>query len=154
MYSTTGLKTKIPTSGNEARFHGPYLCAVAAASPTPVQYILPSHSEDFATQLQHPIVDKLLKTATCTEGYDFETFYHSATVTVTFEDGSTLTESVTAPRGSAKNQATEEMLIAKFDALAEPVAGKERANKIKDAILGLEEATSLKPLFELLQGPW
>jgi len=154
VFASTGLKTRPPTTSNEARFHAPYLCAVAAASPTPINFILPEHSDNFAKYLQDPVVNSLMRTATCTEGYTEETFYHSATVKVTFADGTTKTESVTAPRGSAHNPATEEMIIAKFDALAKPVAGDARAAKIRDTVLALEEMGNLAPLAELLHGAW
>lgn len=129
--STVGNKTTPPTTANEARFHSPYLLSVLASSPTPTEYILPEHSLNFSQYLSDAKVTELMKNISFEKEFDENTFYHTSNVTVTFEDGTTKSVLTEHPRGSAKQPLDEGGVVAKFDALVIPVAGKERAQKIR-----------------------
>ena len=169
---TVGAKTGPPSTPNEARFHSPYLMAVLATSQKPIEFILPEHSLNFHEYMRDPAVIELMNNVTHAEEFAPTEFYHTSNVRLTFADGSTDELLTTAPRGSAKNQLSDEGTIAKFDTLAKAVSGEKRALQIRescvrlsgsafadicrkgDAILNLETAKDVKALFSLLGGSW
>lgn len=151
---TVGGKSHPPTTPNEARFHMPYLLAVITASPSPVSSILPHHILDRDAFLADPAVVRAMASISFFEAFDQDTFYHSSIVRATFADGEVKEVVTTSPKGSPGNPLDELGVEAKFEALVVPVAGKVRSGEIRDAVLGLETAADLRPLWKLVGGEW
>jgi 2-methylcitrate dehydratase PrpD len=74
-----------------------------------------------------------------------------AIVEVTLADGTRLTETVKAVRGTAENPMPREEVIAKVRDLMTPVLGAERCGKLIEATLHLEKVKSVRELRPLLQ---
>jgi 2-methylcitrate dehydratase PrpD len=74
-----------------------------------------------------------------------------AIVEVTLADGTRLTETVKAVRGTAENPMPREEVIAKVRDLLTPVLGAERSGKLIEATLHLEKIKSVRELRPLLQ---
>jgi len=72
-------------------------------------------------------------------------------VEVTLTDGSTLSEHITAVRGTPANPMTREEVVAKARDLIAPVLGTPKTEKLIEAILHLETLKSIKDLRPLLQ---
>ena len=60
-------------------------------------------------------------------------------VTVTLDDGTQLVSEVAFPPGHDKNPLTDEQLADKFHGLVDPVLGRERADRIRARVSGLED---------------
>ncbi len=74
-----------------------------------------------------------------------------AIVEVTLTDGSHLTETVTAVRGTAENPMPREEVIAKARDLLTPILGAERCGKLIQTTMNLETLKSVRELRPLLQ---
>ena len=74
-----------------------------------------------------------------------------AIVEVTLVDGTRLTETVKAVRGTAQNPMSREEVISKCRDLMTPVLGAERCSKLIDTALNLERLKSVRELRPLLQ---
>ncbi|HTC36146.1 MAG TPA: MmgE/PrpD family protein [Bryobacteraceae bacterium] len=74
-----------------------------------------------------------------------------AIVEVTLVDGSHLTETVKAVRGTAENPMPREEVIAKARDLMTPVLGAERCDKLIQSTMNLERLKSVRELRPLLQ---
>jgi 2-methylcitrate dehydratase PrpD len=74
-----------------------------------------------------------------------------AIVEVTLADGTRLTETVKAVRGTAENPMPREEVVAKARDLMTPVLGADRCNKLIDTTLNLERLKSVRELRPLLQ---
>jgi 2-methylcitrate dehydratase PrpD len=74
-----------------------------------------------------------------------------ATVEVTLVDGTLLTETVKAVRGTAENPMSREEVIAKCRDLMTPILGAERCAKLIQTTLDLEKLKSIRDLRPLLQ---
>ena len=74
-----------------------------------------------------------------------------ATVEVTFADGTSLNEHVTAVRGTAENPMTREEVVAKARDLITPVLGASATAKLIQTVLGIERVTRIRELRSLLQ---
>jgi 2-methylcitrate dehydratase PrpD len=74
-----------------------------------------------------------------------------AIVEVTLADGSKLTETVRAVRGTAENPMPREEVIAKARDLMTPILGAERCGKLIDTTMNLEKLKSVRELRPLLQ---
>jgi 2-methylcitrate dehydratase PrpD len=74
-----------------------------------------------------------------------------ATVEVTLTDGTRLTETVKAVRGTAENPMPREEVIVKARDLMTPILGAERCNKLIQTTMGLEKLKSIHDLRPLLQ---
>jgi 2-methylcitrate dehydratase PrpD len=74
-----------------------------------------------------------------------------AIVEVTLTDGTRLTETVKAVRGTAQNPMPREEVIAKARDLMTPVLGAERCGKLIDVTMNLEKLKSVRELRPLLQ---
>ncbi len=72
---------------------------------------------------------------------------------VTLTSGSTRTAFIEHPRGALQRPLSNEEVVAKFHALADPLVGGERAGDIRAAVLGLEELGSIERLTGLLAAP-
>jgi 2-methylcitrate dehydratase PrpD len=74
-----------------------------------------------------------------------------AIVEVTLTDGSRLTETVKAVRGTAENPMPREEVIAKARELTAPILGTERCEKLIQTAMNLEKLKSVRELRPLLQ---
>jgi 2-methylcitrate dehydratase PrpD len=74
-----------------------------------------------------------------------------AIVEVTLADGSRLTETVKAVRGTAENPMPREEVIAKSRDLMTPILGAERCDKLIQIAMNLEKLKSVRELRPLLQ---
>jgi 2-methylcitrate dehydratase PrpD len=74
-----------------------------------------------------------------------------AVVEVTLVDGTRLTETVKAVRGTAENPMTREEVIAKSRDLMTPILGAERCDKLIQTAMNLEKVKSVRELRPLLQ---
>jgi len=63
--------------------------------------------------------------------------------------GATFSQAVIVPSGEPQKFLTEAQLLAKFDGLAGPVLGGERANALAQALLNIDRAESLSQTFGL-----
>jgi 2-methylcitrate dehydratase PrpD len=74
-----------------------------------------------------------------------------AIVEVTLTDGTKLTETVKAVRGTAENPMTREEVVTKARDLMTPILGADRCSKLIDTILNLERVKTVRDLRPLLQ---
>jgi 2-methylcitrate dehydratase PrpD len=74
-----------------------------------------------------------------------------AIVEVALVDGTRLTETVKAVRGTAENPMPREEVIAKCRDLMTPVLGADRCSKLIDTTLNIESLKSIRALRPLLQ---
>jgi 2-methylcitrate dehydratase PrpD len=74
-----------------------------------------------------------------------------AIVEVKFTDGSSLTETVKAVRGTAENPMSREEVVDKCRDLMSPVLGAERCNKLIQTTMSLEKLQSVRDFRALLQ---
>ncbi len=70
-------------------------------------------------------------------------------VTVETTDGRSLEKQLDYPKGDPRNPLTDEEIVGKFTALAEPVMSQEARDRLVDAVLRLEELGSVTELMEL-----
>lgn len=75
----------------------------------------------------------------------------SCKMTMTMEDGSKFTSQVDYPKGSIQNPMSDDELRAKFDLLAQPVIGKDKANQLADGLWTVENCQNLNALLALSQ---
>ena len=74
-----------------------------------------------------------------------------AIVEITLDDGTVLSDRVTAVRGTADNPMTGDEVIRKCRDLVEPVLGKARCTALIDKVLGLEAVQDVRELRGVLQ---
>ena len=74
-----------------------------------------------------------------------------AIVEITLNDGTVLSERVTAVRGTVDNPMTREEVAQKCRDLVEPVLGKANCSNLIDKIFGLEKVTDIRDLRSVLQ---
>jgi 2-methylcitrate dehydratase len=74
-------------------------------------------------------------------------------VNVELDDGRRLTKRVDYPMGHAKNPLKDSQVEEKFNALVEPMLGSERARRIVDIVLKLDEANNVDQLMNGLEMP-
>lgn len=74
-----------------------------------------------------------------------------ATVEVTLNDGTVLSEHISAVRGTAENPMTREEVAQKARDLVEPVLGKANCTALIDKIFGLENVKDVRELRSVLQ---
>jgi aconitate decarboxylase len=75
---------------------------------------------------------------------------HEVEVEVLLTDGTRLVRRVAAPRGSESNFASEAQVVGKFHALADGVLGREAAERLREAVLGLADLEDVTPILRLL----
>lgn len=133
-------KERLPNSPNDARFHLQYCLAMVACG---AEMILPEHSIQLAQQLQRADVIAAMQRITVTQDPGL-THYHQCRVEVTDSAGQVSSQTVCAPRGSPQDPLTDDEVIDKFQRLAEPVLGEERARQTIAACLALESAADVR----------
>ena len=107
-----------------------------------------------AERLDRDQVWSLIHKTTCSHDpyFDLAERLSGARVTVEFEDGSVVEESLDAPRGY-EPWVTNEQLVEKYRKLAASVVGDERAKKIEETVLRLDELEDVGELIEMLARP-
>jgi len=73
----------------------------------------------------------------------------SCRMTMQMADGRKLTSQVDYPKGSIQNAMSDAELRAKFEHLAAPVIGAQRAARLADAVRNLERCPNVKSLMQL-----
>jgi len=139
-------KSAPPATANEARFHIQYMLALAAVG---TDMVTPAHSVGFANEFLRPAMKHLAGRIHIAAGPEL-THYHECKLRLKMKDGTEHEFSNDAPRGSAQNPLSEDDLVQKFMALAEPVVGNDRAQKIVSITQSLEQTDKLTPLFDAL----
>ena len=76
--------------------------------------------------------------------------YQPSRVTLTLADGSTHTDQVDVPKGDPRDPMTEAEISVKFDALGTEIVGIEGCGRIRDLVMSLDTAESVKPLMEAM----
>jgi 2-methylcitrate dehydratase PrpD len=74
-----------------------------------------------------------------------------AIVEITLNDGTVLSDRVTAVRGTVDNPMTRDEVVQKCCDLVEPVLGKENCSNLVDKILGIEKVKDIRELRSVLQ---
>ena len=74
-----------------------------------------------------------------------------AIVEITLNDGTVLSDRVTAVRGTVDNPMTRDEVVQKCGDLVEPVLGKENCSNLVDKILGIEKVKDIRELRSVLQ---
>ncbi len=75
----------------------------------------------------------------------------SCKMTMTMQDGSTYISQVDYPKGSIQNPMSDDELRAKFDLLAQPIIGKNKADQLAEGLTQIENCEDLTTLFTLAQ---
>lgn len=71
-------------------------------------------------------------------------------VDIITHDGRTFTRRVEEPLGSVRNQLSGEALMEKYLSLAEPIVGKDRAQKIAEHVENIENLDDVRPFVDLM----
>ena len=79
-------------------------------------------------------------------------FRHMVRVEVFLKDGTRLTDTVEAPRGSEHSFASEADVVAKFHKLAGHRMSRDKADRLAEAILGAERLADAGEISRALQG--
>ncbi len=77
----------------------------------------------------------------------------SCKMSVTMEDGSKFVSQVDYPKGSIQNSMSDAEIRIKFDTLATPVIGAQRAQRIADLVEDIEKASDVGELMRLTAKP-
>jgi 2-methylcitrate dehydratase len=104
-------------------------------------------------RLADPVLLDLLSRTTVVEDPELTAGYPSGIpnrVTVTLDDGTTLSVRVDFPPGHDKNPLTDENLAAKFHGLADPALGADRAGKLWERLSRLEDDPKPHEAIDLL----
>ncbi|KAI1359758.1 hypothetical protein F5Y08DRAFT_318836, partial [Xylaria arbuscula] len=106
------------------------------------------------SQLNRDKVWELVNKTTCHHDSQFDKPNHQcgAHVTVEFEDGTTLEETVQMPKGFDP-PITNEEIQNKFRRLASSVIDQERIEKIEKLVLGIDQLDDISELLEVLAKP-
>lgn len=139
-------KDRLPISPNDARFHLQYCLAVAACG---ADAILPEHSMQLAHYLQRADVLEAMRRITVVQDSELA-HYHHCRIDVTTASGEFVSQSVSAPRGSPQEALSDEEVIGKFRVLAEPVLGRERAQRAVVDCMALEEVADIRDVLASL----
>ena len=162
MRSTSGMR-KITIVLGEAAFHHGGWKATRPLTSTGAQmsnsYIVATqiiHGEVMPAQFRHDMLEhdelwRLVDLTECELSADLSGPRGRQSVTIEFEDGTTLTHQVDAPRGVDPPLSNEEILE-KWRLLTRDVVDAERARKIENIVLRLEECEDISLLLELLGG--
>src|SRR5262249_47226314 len=106
-------------------------------------------------RLADPALLALVSRTTVIEDPQLTAGYPAGTanrVTVTLDDGRTLVSEIAFPPGHDKNPLTNEQLAGKFHGLVDPVLGRERADRIRQRVSGLENDPAPHEALEWLAG--
>ena len=136
-------KKSNPQNVVDAQFSAPFVLATALVTGR-MQW-------DSYAQLQDPTIRALLPKIRCEHSAAMEAEFPanmSGTLIIQAR-GATFSQTVIVPSGEPQKFLTEAQLLAKFDGLAGPVLGGERANALAQALLNIDRAESLSQVFGL-----
>lgn len=146
-----GSQCRHPATTDEAQYSLPYPVAAAL-----VFGAVGAEQLD-APALRDPRVRRLVDAMELREDAAFSRRFPAerlARVRITLRDGRALTSAPAVARGSAENPLTDEEIRAKYHALARPVLGEARAERIEQAVAGLaREPVAARTLLDDLLGP-
>ena len=132
-----------------AKFSLPYALAAAVTHrTTDVTAFYPDKLEDDETLALSRKVDVSADPEMDLRRYD----YPAARVTVSLNDGRTLSESVVAHHGDHRNPAPAAELAGKFAFLTADFLGEKGIGAVSDAVSRLEESSDIRELTALLRG--
>ncbi|TVQ59765.1 MAG: MmgE/PrpD family protein [Phycisphaerales bacterium] len=137
-----------PDSKETADHSLPYSLAVGLVDGmvTPLQF----KEERVLDKALIPVMDKVKVVA----NEEFEALfpkYQPSRVTITLKGGKSFVERVDVPKGDPRDPMTEDEISVKFNALGEPVVGKEKCAKLRDLIMHIEREDTLDNLFALMR---
>jgi len=135
-----------PDSKETADHSLPYCMAAGLVDGmvTPLQF----KEERVLDKALIPIMDKVKVVA----NEEFEALFpkfQPSRVTITTNDGKSLSTRVDVPKGDPRDPMTEEEIAVKFTALGGDVIGKDQCKKLQRFIMSVETAKNLGGLFEL-----
>lgn len=133
-------KDRLPVSANDARFHLQYCLALVACG---ADVVLPEHSIALAQQLQRSAVREAMARITVVQDPALAHYHHSA-VQATDAGGRSHAQALSSPRGSPQQPLSEQALVQKFHALADPVLGRASAEAFAARVLDLEAVGDLR----------
>ena len=132
-----------------AKFSLPYALAAAVTHrTTDVTAFYPDKLADDETLALARKVDVSADPEMDLRRYD----YPAARVSVSLNDGRTLSESVVAHHGDHRNPAAAEELASKFAFLTADILGEKGIGAVSDAVSRLEESPDIRELTDLLRG--
>jgi 2-methylcitrate dehydratase PrpD len=137
-------QNKTPTTYHEAQMSLPYSVAVALVDG---RALFAQYSNE---RLREPLLMKLSSLVEITPDATLPRGV-SCRMTVEMDDSRTHVSQVDYPKGSIQNPMSDAELRTKFDSLAEPVVGRERAAAIARAVDGLERLAHVRELMSLLE---
>ncbi|WP_382162985.1 MmgE/PrpD family protein [Hydrogenophaga sp. ANAO-22] len=140
-------KDRLPDSPNDARFHLQYVLALVACG---ADVILPEHSIALNEQLRRPEVVAAMERVRVIADPAF-THYHQCSIKLTDANGHVTVEAVSAPRGSPHAPLSDAEVVNKFLSLAEPVLGRERADRFVEQGMVLEATANVRDWIALLR---
>ncbi len=131
-----------------AKFSLPYAVATAVVhSSTGITAFYPERLRDPETLALARRVDVVADPEMDLRRYD----YPAAKVAVSLKDGRILTEDVTAHHGDARNPASREELVGKFNFLAQEVLGDAGAARVVETVDYLDSLGNIRELTRLLK---
>jgi 2-methylcitrate dehydratase len=139
-----------PTSRETADHSLPYCIAAAITDRT----LTPASFD--AQRFADPALIALMDRMTESVGEGFETLFpaqHPARVTIVTTDGRTLAAQVNVPHGDPHDPLTDQEIEAKFRRLARPHLSDAQCDRVREAVLSLEEIADVRQLVELLVAP-
>jgi aconitate decarboxylase len=77
-------------------------------------------------------------------------YRHMVQVELLLKDGTTLTETVEAPRGSERRFASDAEIVGKFETLARKVLSPDKVAALRDAVLGMDRLPEARQILALL----
>jgi 2-methylcitrate dehydratase PrpD len=143
------LATAAPTTTEHAQYSLPFPVAAAIARGRL------GATEVTSEALGDPEILRLARLVKITESDRHNAAFPAnryARVSLTLSDGGRVESDDTEPRGDAEHHLSDHEMAVKFNALASPSLGEERAESIKHEVAQLPEVESLGPLFDLIYG--
>jgi len=140
-------KARLPHSPNDARFHLQYCLALAVCG---ADVILPEHSIQLAKQLCRADVLETMKRITVVPDLGLD-HYHHCRIDGIDADGHSVSELLSAPRGSPQEPLSDEDVVRKFHALTEPVLGSACAQRFAAQVFALEAVSNVRECIDLLR---
>lgn len=132
-----------PTTYHEAQVSLPYSVAVAL---TDGQALFPQYNN---ARLKEPMLKKLSEMVEISVDESLPRGV-SCLMTMEMDDGAIYRSQVDYPKGSIQNPMSDDELRAKFDSLATPVLGAERAAQVAEQVANIEACADVGALMRLL----
>ncbi|GAA0179943.1 MmgE/PrpD family protein [Clostridium sediminicola] len=140
------LPEKKPINAFEAQFSLPYLFSITLYGKSPA---LGLKEEDITNEEILALSQKL--NITVNEELDnlfFTKGQMPSIVRITMKDGTTFEEAIYEPKGSESNPITNDELVTKFFNITTPIVGEEKAKKLYDSIMSIEDVENIKEMIK------